>query len=155
MNGIDTMSPHIQRAFEFAAEAHRGQIDLDGMPHIFHAIRVASKQTTPERVIIGVLHDVIEDTCMQLPTIAQMFGHDIARSVKMLTRDEGMPWKRYVEDNVCTDTDAMFVKLADIQDNLQRMPPSKEKRINTYIKGYKHIADQLGLQSKLYATTCT
>ena len=52
----------LERAIEIAIEAHRGQRDKAGNDYINHPLRVmAAGKTTNER-IVGVLHDVVEDS---------------------------------------------------------------------------------------------
>ena len=50
------------RAIEIAQEAHRGQVDKAGEEYIGHPLRVMEAGRTLEEKIVGVLHDVVEDS---------------------------------------------------------------------------------------------
>jgi (p)ppGpp synthase/HD superfamily hydrolase len=52
----------LQRAIEIATEAHSGQFDKSGKEYVGHPLRVMEMGQTEEEKIVGVLHDVIEDT---------------------------------------------------------------------------------------------
>ncbi|HUP50107.1 MAG TPA: GTP pyrophosphokinase, partial [Thermoanaerobaculia bacterium] len=52
----------LERAIMIAVQAHAGQVDKAGEPYILHPLRVMLKLTSDEERIVGVLHDVVEDT---------------------------------------------------------------------------------------------
>ena len=52
----------LERAIEIAREAHRGQVDRAGEEYIGHAMRVMEASRTVEEKMVGVLHDVVEDS---------------------------------------------------------------------------------------------
>ena len=52
----------LQKAIEIAAKAHEGQFDKSGKDYIGHPLRVMEMGRTEEEKIVGVLHDVVEDT---------------------------------------------------------------------------------------------
>ena len=52
---------NLQKAISIAVEAHEGQIDKGGSPYILHPLRVMMSLKTEDEMIVGVLHDVIED----------------------------------------------------------------------------------------------
>ena len=52
----------LAKALEMASAYHCGQEDDGGYPYIFHPIRVMLAGRTWDERIVGVLHDVIEDT---------------------------------------------------------------------------------------------
>lgn len=49
-------------AISIATEAHAGQLDKYGAPYIAHVMRVMQLGKTDDERIVGVLHDVVEDT---------------------------------------------------------------------------------------------
>jgi (p)ppGpp synthase/HD superfamily hydrolase len=51
----------LQRAISIAVTAHQNQTDKGGNPYILHPLRVMMSLRTDEEMIVGVLHDVIED----------------------------------------------------------------------------------------------
>ena len=52
----------LKRAIEIATEAHLGQFDKAGNDYIGHPLRVMAAGKTTEEKIVGVLHDVMEDS---------------------------------------------------------------------------------------------
>lgn len=70
---MKTLSPGEQLALavKIAAEAHLNQVDRGGKPYILHPLKVMHylKTDDMELMVIGVLHDVVEDsdiTCQDL-----------------------------------------------------------------------------------------
>ena len=53
--------PDLQRSISIAVEAHYGQTDKGGNPYILHPMRVMLSLRTEDEMIVGVLHDVVED----------------------------------------------------------------------------------------------
>lgn len=51
----------IEKAVSIAVKAHFGQVDKGGNPYILHPLRVMMSLKTPDEMIVGVLHDVVED----------------------------------------------------------------------------------------------
>ena len=51
----------LQKAISIAVEAHEGQVDKGGNPYILHPLRVMMSLRTIDEMIVGVLHDVVED----------------------------------------------------------------------------------------------
>ena len=52
----------LERAIEIATQAHKGQLDKAGNEYIGHPLRVMEAGKTTEEKILGVLHDVVEDS---------------------------------------------------------------------------------------------
>ena len=52
----------LQKGIEIATQAHKGQVDKSGKDYIGHPLRVMEMGRTEEEKIVGVLHDVVEDT---------------------------------------------------------------------------------------------
>ena len=52
----------LERAIEIATEAHLGQFDKSGHEYIGHPLRVMEMGVTEEEKIVGILHDLVEDT---------------------------------------------------------------------------------------------
>jgi len=85
----------IQRAFEFADQAHQGQLRASGEPYITHCISVAiilAKLHVPPIVIAAaLLHDTVEDTPATLETLRSKFGDEIASLVDGVTKLTNLP----------------------------------------------------------------
>lgn len=112
-----------EKAIRIAAEAHHGQFDKAGMPYILHPLRVAETLTTESERIVGVLHDVVEDTDVTARTIYNAFGSTIADAVDAMTKLEKLKGKsetyREYLDRVRANPIALEVKLKDMADNSQ------------------------------------
>jgi (p)ppGpp synthase/HD superfamily hydrolase len=141
---VSTTDDLIHKALTYANNAHAGQIDRDGFPHIFHCVRVASKATSPHMTIVALLHDILEDTDITAEELAKEFGDEIAKDVQDLTRGEIEIWERYIH-RVCMNPIARCVKIADIMDNITRQAKPHK------IVKYKWALDILQNSPPLYA----
>ena len=79
-----------EKAVKFATKAHEGAVrKYTGVPYITHPIAVAELvrvfDPTPEVWVAAVLHDVVEDTPVELAEIKQEFGPVVATYVDGLT----------------------------------------------------------------------
>ena len=103
--------------------AHWGQLDKAGNLYFDHCKRVAHKGKKVEEVILGFLHDVLEDTTEPEKYNIQIFREkygipeDILKSLELITRDKKEPYFDYIR-KVKMDELAKAVKLNDIEDHL-------------------------------------
>ena len=81
----------VQKAFEFANEAHKNVRRRSGEPYMLHPIAVA--RIVVENIGLGcksicaaILHDVVEDTDFTIEDIRNLFGDKIASLVDGLTK---------------------------------------------------------------------
>lgn len=85
----------IERAYHFAAKAHKGQKRISGEPYINHCLAVASilaeLEVPSEIVAAGLLHDTVEDTKVTLDDVNKEFGQEIARLVDGVTKLTQLP----------------------------------------------------------------
>jgi (p)ppGpp synthase/HD superfamily hydrolase len=119
------------RALTFATAAHAAvgqKRKYDGEDYIVHPIRVADIVRTyggsDDQIAAAYLHDVVEDTQVDIDTIRDMFGDTIAELVSDLTDvscsyDGNRATRKSIdmEHTLSGSVDAQFVKLADILDN--------------------------------------
>ncbi|KAL8148520.1 uncharacterized protein LOC141708328 isoform X2 [Apium graveolens] len=80
----------VQKAVAFARRAHDGQFRKTGDPYLTHCIHTAkilavlvpsTGKRAVDTVVAGILHDVVDDTCESLDSIAKEFDQDIAKLV--------------------------------------------------------------------------
>ena len=75
----------IVAAYEFGANAHDGQKRLSGEPYISHPVAVASiladLHLDSQSIAAAILHDVLEDTTIDILKIEEKFGSEIATLV--------------------------------------------------------------------------
>lgn len=107
----------LEKAIKLAVIAHEGQRDKGGNPYILHPLRVMMSLETEEEKIIGVLHDVIEDTWVTKTFLSEMgFSIRIVTAIELLTRNIDETYSEFIE-RCATNELAKKVKLADIADN--------------------------------------
>ncbi|MDA1061686.1 MAG: bifunctional (p)ppGpp synthetase/guanosine-3',5'-bis(diphosphate) 3'-pyrophosphohydrolase [Chloroflexi bacterium] len=85
----------VRAAYEFAAEAHRGQQRLSGEPYIVHPVAVAQLvadlHMDVHTVQSALLHDVMEDCGVTREQLDSRFGADVAKLVEGATKIEHIP----------------------------------------------------------------
>lgn len=117
----------IEGTIRFAEWAHRGQVDKAGYPYILHPLRVGASlwRFSPDHVIAGILHDVIEDTRYDARDL-RLFGASAAvvSAVEAVTKTESESrWEAYEVSirRALADPVGAWVKAADIEDNANRL----------------------------------
>ncbi len=80
----------LRRAYLFSAREHKGQMRASGEPYLVHPLEVANiladMRLDAVSVSTGLLHDVVEDTLVDLDTIKQYFGEEVTHLVDGLTK---------------------------------------------------------------------
>jgi len=124
-------------ALRFAAEAHGAQtVPGSQLPYLLHvglvgmeviaALRTESAHDQELAVQCALLHDVVEDTPMDLDTLRGVFGAAVAAGVSALSKDKALPKPRQLEDSLRRireqPAEVWMVKLADRIVNLQPPP---------------------------------
>ncbi|MBS1949425.1 MAG: uncharacterized protein OJF59_000426 [Cytophagales bacterium] len=155
----------IKRAFTIALEAHKNMRRKSGEPYIFHPLSVAEicvdeigLGTTS--IIAALLHDVVEDTDIQLIDIERIFGKKVSKIVDGLTKIRGVfeygtsaqaENFRKMLFTLSEDVRVILIKLADRLHNmrtLESMPRNKQLRVsNETIYLYAPLAHRLGLNA--------
>lgn len=154
----------IDKAFNFAREAHKGVRRLSGEPYIMHPIAVA--QIACEEIGLGstsicsaLLHDVVEDTDYTVEDISNIFGPKIAQIVDGVTKisggifgDKASAQAESFKKLLLTMSDDIRVILIKISDRLHNMRtlgsqlPNKQYKIaGETIYLYAPLSNRLGL----------
>ena len=135
----------LERAIEIATSAHRGQLDKAGNDYIGHPLRVMAMGQTTEEKIVGVLHDVVEDTVWTFEQLeAEGFSADIIEALRCLTKQSASePYDKFIARIKCNPL-AVAVKINDLSDNMdiRRLPYLSDKdvkRLKRYLKAYKQL----------------
>ena len=135
----------LERAIEIATQAHKGQLDKAGNEYIGHPLRVMQAGKTTEEKILGVLHDVVEDSNWTFAQLAaEGFSPEIIEALKCLTKlSDTEPYDKFIK-RVKTNPLAIAVKLNDLTDNMdiRRLPYLSDKdvkRLKKYLKAYKQL----------------
>ncbi|MCR4957690.1 MAG: HD domain-containing protein [Prevotella sp.] len=154
----------INKAFNFARQAHKGVRRLSGEPYIMHPIAVA--QIVCYDIGLGstsicsaLLHDVVEDTDYTVEDIENMFGAKIAQIVDGLTKISGGIFGDQASAQAANfkkllltmseDIRVILIKIADRLHNMRTLdsqPANKQYKIageTQYL--YAPLAHRLGL----------
>ena len=135
----------LQKAIQIATEAHKGQLDKSGKEYIGHPLRVMEMGKTEEEKIVGVLHDVVEDTPWTFEMLeAEGFAPEIIAALRCVTKtSENENYDDFIE-RVKKNPLAVAVKVNDLTDNMdiRRLPYLSDKdvkRLKKYLKAYKKL----------------
>ena len=135
----------LSKAITLALKAHEGQVDKSGMPYAGHIMRVMAAGRTIDEKIVGVLHDVVEDTDWTFDALlAESFPVHIIDALRCVTKlSDNEPYDELIE-RVKTNPLAVAVKINDLTDNMdvRRYKGLSEwdvKRLRKYLKAYKEL----------------
>lgn len=137
------LSPLLDKAIIIATAAHTGQTDKAGHPYIMHPLRVMLAGETLDEMIVGVLHDVIEDTELTRYDLEEEFPEHIVEAVEVLTRLEEETYFEFVE-RVALHPLALAVKIHDIDDNsdpTRELPDKHKGLLDRYAKAKKILIE--------------
>jgi guanosine-3',5'-bis(diphosphate) 3'-pyrophosphohydrolase len=140
----------IQRAYDYAAQAHKEQIRFSGEPYINHPLAVAETlvmlQLDDTTIVAGLLHDVVEDTGVTEANIISEFGTEVALLVDGVTKLGRLEYKSKVEQQVenlrkmflamAKDIRVILIKLADRLHNMRTL------RYHHSVQKQKEIAEE-------------
>ncbi|MFC1855394.1 RelA/SpoT family protein [Thermodesulfobacteriota bacterium] len=163
INNPDADLELIQKAYIFSAKVHKGQKRRSGEPYLIHPLTVAdilAKMKLDEStIVVGLLHDVVEDTHAEHDEIAELFGDEVATLVDGVTKISKIE-SRDLEDRqaenfrkmiiaMAKDVRVILVKLADRLHNmrtLQHMKEESQRRIaQETMDIYSPLANRLGI----------
>ena len=158
----------VQKAFDFANEAHKGVRRRSGEPYILHPIAVAKIVVSNiglgyKSIAAALLHDVVEDTNYTVDDLRSLFGDKVATLVDGLTKiktvldnEDKAEQKSMQAENfkrilltLNDDVRVVLIKLADRLHNcrtIEFMPEHKRDKIlseTMYI--FIPLAHRLGL----------
>ena len=141
---------NLARAIEIAASAHKNQADKGGSPYILHPIRVMMSLDTEDEKIVGVLHDVIEDSDVwNFERLREEgFEENILCALKSVTKlSEDEDYQQFIK-RAAQNEIGRNVKIADIKDNLDvtRLKSISEKDVARLNK-YKRALDKLSIEN--------
>ncbi len=154
----------IRQAYEYAREAHNGQLRRDGSPYITHAVAAAQIaadiRLDEDSIVAALLHDCVEDTPVTCEDIAKRFGTSVAEIVDGVTKltrvqytskeDEQMENIRKMLLAMSKDIRVILIKIADRLHNMRTMcyqtPEKQRSKSLETMEIYAPIAHRLGIQ---------
>ncbi|MHA7964074.1 RelA/SpoT family protein [Paenibacillus sp. CAU 1782] len=131
----------IREAYDFAEQAHHGQVRKSGEPYILHPVTVADILVDMGMdvlsIIAALLHDVVEDTTVDLETVRAKFGETCAMLVDGLTKLEKIRFLSKEEQQnenyrkmfvaMAQDIRVILIKLADRLHNMRTLKYQSEE----------------------------
>ncbi|MDR1194607.1 MAG: bifunctional (p)ppGpp synthetase/guanosine-3',5'-bis(diphosphate) 3'-pyrophosphohydrolase [Peptococcaceae bacterium] len=153
----------IQRAFDYAALAHKEQFRKSGEPYITHCLAVgcilADMGMDAVAVCAGLLHDVVEDTDTTLDEIRDIFGPATALIVDGVTKLSKLECRSKAERQaesfrkmflaMAKDIRVILIKLADRLHNMRTLDAhssaKKEEIARETLEIYAPLAHRLGI----------
>lgn len=154
----------LEKAYEYAYNAHKNQKRQSGEPFVIHPLNVAlilaEMNLDKETIVAGFLHDVVEDTECSIDDISKEFGEEVAFLVDGVTKIEDVikkQKKRKLEASnikkiimaTTKDIRVILIKFADRLHNLRTLEYKRPERQVAIAKNtldiYAPIASELGI----------
>jgi GTP diphosphokinase / guanosine-3',5'-bis(diphosphate) 3'-diphosphatase len=155
----------IVRAFQFAAEAHDGQVRRSGQEFIYHpwgaAKILAGLRMDEATIAAALLHDTVEDTGIAVEDIKAEFDEEIAmlvEGVTKLTRVQFSSREQAEAENyrklvvaMAGDVRVILIKLADRLHNMRTIEymgkQTQVRKARETLEVYAPIAHRLGIHA--------
>jgi GTP pyrophosphokinase len=153
----------LRRAFDYAANAHDGQVRRSGQEFIYHpwgaAKILAGLKMDEATLAAALLHDTVEDTGVEIESIRAEFGPEIAKLVEgvtKLTRVQFQSREHAEAENyrklivaMAEDVRVILIKLADRLHNLRTIEymgkQTQVRKARETLEVYAPLAHRLGI----------
>ncbi|MBL6786194.1 MAG: bifunctional (p)ppGpp synthetase/guanosine-3',5'-bis(diphosphate) 3'-pyrophosphohydrolase [Candidatus Pelagibacter bacterium] len=154
----------VNKAYQFALEAHQNQKREEGVPYIIHPVAVAKILTDLKldsaTITTGLLHDTIEDTKVTYESVKAEFGEEVANLVDGVTKLSALESKAASDSKAenfrklilatSKDIRVLLVKLADRLHNMRTIQFVKDKdkiirKAKETMEIYAPLADRMGM----------
>ena len=154
----------VNKAYNFALEAHQNQKREEGVPYIIHPLAVAKILTELKldsaTITTGLLHDTIEDTKVTYENVKKEFGEEVANLVEGVTKISALESKASEDSKAenfrklilatSKDIRVLLVKLADRLHNMRTIHFVKDKekiirKAKETMEIYAPLADRMGM----------
>ena len=153
----------VERAFEAAEKAHRGQLRKSGDPYITHPVAVAEILVDfgldPSTIAAALLHDTVEDTAYSPEKLREDFGDEVATLVEGVTKLDRLTYGPTAEAEtvrkmvvaMAKDIRVLVIKLADRLHNARTWqfvePESSSRKARETLDIYAPLAHRLGMNA--------
>tara|TARA_B100000029_G_scaffold120931_2_gene114282 strand:+ start:5593 stop:7752 length:2160 start_codon:yes stop_codon:yes gene_type:complete len=161
----DYQIKQIEKAYNIAFKAHEGQVRKSGEAYIEHPLSAATYlsnfQLDHETIMAAILHDVIEDTQINMKILKQEFGAKVSQLVDGVSKLDKINFSSKEEADAANlrkmilamsqDIRVILIKLADRIHNLETISVLKiqqQKKIaKETLEIYAPIALRLGIHN--------
>ncbi len=153
----------IERAYQVAEQAHRGQMRKSGDAYITHPLAVttilAELGMTPATLAAALLHDTVEDTAYGLDELRKDFGDEIAGLVDGVTKLDKVTYGEAAQAEtvrkmvvaMARDIRVLVIKLADRLHNARTWryvsQESAQRKAHETLEIYAPLAHRLGMNT--------
>ena len=153
----------VERAFEVAERAHKGQLRKSGDPYITHPVAVAEILLDfgldANSIAAALLHDTVEDTSYSQELLRKDFGPEVASLVDGVTKLDRLTYGPTAEAEtvrkmvvaMAKDIRVLVIKLADRLHNARTWqyvePESAERKARETLDIYAPLAHRLGMNA--------
>ena len=161
--GADTAP--LRRAYEYAERAHQGQMRNSGEPFVTHPVEVcgilAELHLDTATLTASLLHDVVEDSKVDLSEIKAEFGDEVTGLVGAVTKlgrikvgtmaEQQSQNMRKMLIAMAKDIRVILIKLADRLHNMRTIeylePERQVAKARETMEIYAPLAHRFGIQS--------
>jgi len=158
----------VEDAYLLAKNAHSGQMRKSGEPFFIHPLSVAlilaEIRTDLESITAAILHDVVEDTNIDMDQIRQKFGEEVALLVDGVTKIERVAYVSKTDEqaenyrkmffHMSQDVRVLLIKIADRLHNMRTLEAhsvEKQREIaQETLDIYAPLAHRLGIARLRY-----
>ncbi len=155
----------LRKAYVFSAKEHHGQTRRSGEPYLIHPLNVAGiladMRADDVSIVVGLLHDILEDTGVTKEDLARHFGAEVAELVDGVTKIGKFTFHSREQEQaetflkmilgMASDLRVILVKLADRLHNMRTLeylsPEKREEVSRETLEIYAPIANRLGIGS--------
>ena len=135
----------LQDAEHLAYKYFKDKKDKGGNPYLQHLRFVKNHCLTYDGKIVGILHDILEDTDCSYEELRSTICENLIECIQLLTRKEHEKYSDYIGRIIDSNNiTALEVKLHDIENNMDitRLKYVEQKdvdRIKKYKKAYNRV----------------
>jgi (p)ppGpp synthase/HD superfamily hydrolase len=132
---------------EIAVSAHKRQVDKAGAPYIMHPLRVMMSLSTEAERIVGILHDVVEDSDWTFELLEEEgFEDQILVALASVTAISGESYDDFIV-RASSNPIGRQVKIADLKYNMDMKRISDPtdcdfERLKQYSRSLAYLQDE-------------
>ena len=141
-------SNDLYHAMLACASAHVNQKDKAGNPYLIHPLTVAAAGADLDEMVLGLLHDVVEDTEETIETLQEKYGFsdELMIALDAISKKDGESEESYLK-RVAQSALAVRVKIHDMNHNsdqwrLSLLGPQRAKKFAEKYEKAKQLLDQ-------------